>query len=97
MENAPASSPARPANRTVSRGASAPANPMTSAVLLTRPSLIPKIAARRVPDLSLRCHASLCGAAPGSPGSASCISSASALACPASSRIIDSGASGSSL
>ena len=58
MLKAPASRPARPANRTVLLFVDAPAKPMTSAVLDTRPSLTPNTAARVEPDLSPRCQGS---------------------------------------
>ncbi len=59
MLNDPASSPAIPASR-MNRGSAAvaaPATPMTSARLLTRPSLTPKMTARSVPDRApVRCQ-----------------------------------------
>ena len=60
MLNAPASRPAIPAS-TMKLGlpAEAPATPMTSERLLTRPSLTPKMTARSVPDRPpARCHVS---------------------------------------
>ena len=58
IEKAPASSPATPARTMIWLSASAPATPMTSDRLLTRPSLAPKTAARNVPERPPRCHAS---------------------------------------
>ena len=60
MLNAPASRPAIPARRMRDGcAADAPATPMTSDRLLTRPSLTPKMTARSVPDRALvRCHGS---------------------------------------
>src|SRR3972149_3760462 len=49
IDEAPASRPARPASRTKSALALAPAKPMTRLRLETRPSLTPKTAARRGP------------------------------------------------
>src|SRR3989304_3649247 len=49
MEKAPARRPATPASSTNFPSVWAPANPMMSAALETRPSLTPKMLARRVP------------------------------------------------
>src|SRR5688572_25422624 len=53
MENAPARRPANPAITTTSSASPEPATPKISERLDTRPSFIPKIAARRAPDLLL--------------------------------------------
>ena len=58
IENAPASSPAMPVSRMSRPFVEAPATPMTRARFDTRPSLTPKMTARRVPDRALRCHPS---------------------------------------
>ena len=58
IEKAPASRPATPASTIRWLSAVAPAMPITSDRLLTRPSLAPKTAARSVPDRPPRCHAS---------------------------------------
>jgi hypothetical protein len=58
IENAPASRPAMPASTIRLLSLTAPATPMTSDRLLTRPSLAPKTAARSVPERPPRCHAS---------------------------------------
>ena len=62
MLKAPASRPAIPARRMkLGWPAAAPATPMTSDRLLTRPSLTPKMTARRVPDRPpARCQCSRC-------------------------------------
>ena len=53
IENAPARSPAIPAMITTSRSTPDPATPKIRDRFETRPSFIPKIAARRAPDLLL--------------------------------------------
>ena len=58
IENAPASSPATPARRMNRRSPVPPVTPMTRARLETRPSLTPKMAARRRPEASPRCQRS---------------------------------------
>ena len=58
IEKAPASSPATPASRISPRSAVPPVTPMTRARLETRPSLTPKMAARRAPEASPRCQRS---------------------------------------
>src|SRR6476661_1970218 len=59
MLNAPARSPATPASRMkLGFFDAAPATPMTSDRLLTRPSLTPKMTARNVPDCPARCQPS---------------------------------------
>ena len=105
IEKAPASSPAMPANSTTPRSTPEPANPMTRAVLETRPSLMPKIAARTAPDVSTRCQVSPKFARPSAlmtPRSTTPVAGAwsrrrrKVLACSRSSADIDAGASGSS-
>ena len=54
IDNAPASSPDSPVSSTVRVPAPPPITPSTSAMLLTSPSLAPKTAARRVPDIRAR-------------------------------------------
>src|SRR3990170_3735091 len=58
MEKAPARRPATPARSTNLPSVCAPAKPMMSAALETRPSLTPKMLARRVPPPPVRCHVS---------------------------------------
>ena len=53
IENAPARSPAIPAMTTMSRSTPDPATPKINERFETRPSFIPKIAARSAPDLLL--------------------------------------------
>ena len=55
IEKAPATSPAMPARRTTPVAGFAPAKPRISETLVTRPSLMPKTAARWVPPLTSRC------------------------------------------
>ena len=54
IDSAPASSPDSPVSSTVRVPAPPPITPSTSAMLLTSPSLAPKTAARRVPDIRAR-------------------------------------------
>ena len=54
IENAPASSPATPLSTTVCALAAA-ATPAMSAVLLTKPSIAPKVAARSHPPVTSAC------------------------------------------
>ncbi len=54
MENAPATSPARPARRTTPAAGWAPATPRMRETLVSRPSLTPKTAARAAPPWTLR-------------------------------------------
>ena len=58
IENAPASSPATPLSTTVCALALA-ATPAISAVLLTRPSIAPKVAARSQPPVTSACRWSI--------------------------------------
>src|SRR3954447_7250627 len=55
IENAPATSPARPASDTVVGSARPPAKPTISAKFETRPSIIPNTVGRNQPPLTSRC------------------------------------------
>ncbi len=55
IENAPATRPAKPLITTVCASVAAP-TPAISAVLLTRPSIAPNVAARNQPPLTSPCR-----------------------------------------
>ena len=55
MEKDPATRPAMPASRTIDAPELAPAMPRTNDTLVTRPSLMPKTAARAPPPRTSRC------------------------------------------
>ena len=68
IEEAPANNPATPLSRTVCALAAAP-TPAMRAVLLTRPSIAPKVAARNQPPVTSECRCvALCGTPVGATG-----------------------------